>query len=207
MTTAVRAVIMAFDDVLVHTRDVRADAIVQAAAAHHIVLERERVAREVTGQSLAEIVRTLLAGEPTALHDPTLVELITLVAARTTARMLPHGGAGGVRIDATARARCADCAAQGTRVILRVDSTRRDVEALMHLTALDELPLVAICADDRLDGVGTERIALRAWRTIDRRLTALGIPPSARLAIEGTQSIAEIANAYADAWEVLSPSR
>lgn len=202
MSAAVRAVIMAFDDVLAHTGDVRADAIVQAAAQHHIVLDPALVARAVTGHALPEIVHTLLANEPTALRDPTVVELIALAAARATTQIMAQGGGSSVHIDAAARDACAQYVAQGARVMLRVDSTRRDLNVLLQLAALDELPLVAICADDRLDGAAGERIADRAWLTIDRRLTALGIVRTERHAIESTTAEAIIANTYCGATDV-----
>lgn len=206
MKSAVRAVIVAFDDVLAHTRTVRADAIMRAAASHGLALDAVGVTRATTGLALPELVHALVANEPRARTDPTLVELVVLAAARLTTQAMSYGGAHrvhDVHIDTDVRARCTAYVAHGTRVLLRTDSTRRDVDTLLQLAGLDALPVVAICADDRLDGAASESVALRAWRTIDRRLTALGISRSARLAVEATPELAEIASAFVgstDAW-------
>ena len=202
MSAPVRAVVVAFDDVLAHTHAARTEAIVQAAARHQVQLDPARVAPLVTGFATAEVLVVLLDDDPAVQRDPTLVALLTLAGARAATQAMSHGGGARVHLDAMAVARCTQYAGNGARIMVRSDSTRRDVDAVLQLAALDTLPLVTCCADDRLDGVPGERVALRAWRTMDRRLTALGIAPAQRLAIEATPSLAAIASAYVGATEV-----
>jgi beta-phosphoglucomutase-like phosphatase (HAD superfamily) len=203
----VSVVIVAFDGVLAHTLDVRTDAIIEAAsdrrlwadpppAPSHIaardegaaaVMDRAHVRELMPGRTLYEVLRLAL---PTA--DETALDLLTMRAQQLVSARLVHG----IEVSSDVRALVDRATAVGTRVVLRSDSVRRDVEAVLALTGLDVAFTFLRCADDpAANGRGESAIGA-SYEAIARRLDARGIGVADRVAWESGAFAASIARPH-----------
>jgi len=203
-----RALIVAVDGALADTATARANAVLTAALAAAgdramPPVRAELVTGALRGRPMHEAVELLWPA--VVEHDPTRLTLVALEAERLLTESLRVGQ--GVRIDRALQQRVLDALAGGTRVVLRSDSARSGVEALLAHSALAGQPFTLLCADDRTATQHSGPVAERTWQTIDRRLQGLDIPAAARLAIEATHEVAAIARAFAAHVEVWTASQ
>ncbi len=179
------ALIIAFDGLLAETLGVRTDAVLEALRGEHIEPERALVAAALPGRTLHEEIRRVSAST-----DETLLDLLTLRAqALLSARI-----AQGIAIAPNAQAFLARTRAAGTRLVLRSDSARRDVERVLALGDLESTFAFVRCADD-LSAVSGGSSLERSYIAITRRLDALG-GGGDRAALECSAPAAETARRY-----------
>ncbi len=141
--------VIAFDGVLFDTLDERARAVFEALRSDVAVLEFEKVRATVTGCSIVESVRALAietsaAGAPNSALDETAVDLACLRAERAFAAAVTHG----FSLNMQAR-NLLQRAAAVTRIVIRADSKRREVESLLQLAGLDGSVSMIRCSDDQ----------------------------------------------------------
>jgi hypothetical protein len=178
----VRVLIVAFDGVLAHTLDTRTDAIMEAIsdrrvwdAAMPAAVDRAQVRTLMPGRTLHEVLRLIA---PTA--DDVTLDLCTMRAQQLVSARLAHGMAISADVCASVdRERVA-----GTRVVLRSDSARRDVESVLALTTLDAAFTLLRCADDPPGDRRGEPAIVASYATLARRLDARGMVVADRVAWE-----------------------
>ncbi len=200
-------VIVAFDGVLAHTLDLRTDAIMAAVsdprwqadmapAPAHVAGQDERVATVMDraqlralmpGRTLHEVLRLTL---PAA--DETALDLFTMRAQQLVSARFAQG----LVVASDVRALVDRATVAGTRVVLRSDSVRRDVEAVLALTALDVAFTFLRCADDPTgNGRGASAI-VACYEAIARRLDARGGTVADRVAWESGAFPASVARSH-----------
>jgi len=131
--------VIAFDGILFDTLDFRANAVVTALAAEGIVTNKQQVLSLLPSHSLAEAIR----GATSAHADETALDLAALRADRAIAEI----GSRGAMLNVAVRDRLRRAAAV-TRIVVRADSRRRDVEELLRLAELDSVVSLLRCSDD-----------------------------------------------------------
>ena len=131
---------IAFDGILFDTLGFRADAIVNALAAEQITIDRQQVLSMLPAHSLAEAIRIIATD---AHADETTLDLATLRAERAISEL----GSRGALLNVGVRDRLRRAAAV-TRIVVRADSRRRDVEELLRLAELDSAISFVRCSDD-----------------------------------------------------------
>lgn len=198
---------MAFDGVLASTLDTRTDAIIEAASDRRVLvdvplgpshvpapdeasaadMDRARVRALMPGRTLHEVLRLIL---PTA--DETALDLFTVRAQQLVSARLAHG----LAISSAIRSRIDRATAAGTRVVLRSDSARRDVEPVLALTGLDVVFTFLRCADDPTRHGRGETAIVASYEVIARRLDARGIAVADRTAWESGALAASAARAH-----------
>lgn len=178
------ALILAFDGVVADTLGLRADGIAEALRDDQIDCDRAEILASLPGRSLYEAVDLL-----TATTDTVLIELATLRAQQWVSIRMAQG----VVITEFARTMLSS-AATGTRIVLRADSQRRDVEPLLRLADLDDAFTFVRCSDDapRLPGATSLE---SSYAEISRRLDVLRVS-AARSAIETDHRVAVVARHY-----------
>jgi beta-phosphoglucomutase-like phosphatase (HAD superfamily) len=192
----VSVVIVAFDGVLASTLDARTDAIMEAAgdrragahaAAPDPVPDRTSVRALIPGRTLHEVLRLIL---PAA--DELALDLFTMRAQQLVHARLAHG----LVISSGIRALIDRARAAGTPVVLRSDSSRRDVEPVLALTALEVAFTFLRCADDPAGNVRGAPAIVSSYADIARRLDARGSAVSDRVAWESGAFAASAAHPY-----------
>ncbi len=179
--------VVAFDGLLAETLDLRADAIMAAAAAERLLLVREEVLAALPGRSLFECVELLCQHSTPPRGDATLCELLALRAQRhVTDRM-----AQGVTLSASMCTWIDAQRATGARLVLRADSLRRDVERVLQLTDLEFAFAFTRCADDQPRTAGASTLR-SAYIAITQRLDRSAAPME-RSALEVSTYAATIA--------------
>lgn len=182
------ALILAFDGVLADTLPLRAHALADACAAEfHPRLHDEALA-VIAGRTMLEAALALFPAE--AASDPTLPELVALRAQRGYRHLVQHGVS--LRADVIDRMR--ELSARGTRIVVRADSERRDVEPLLAMAGLDHVISVLRCSDDAPRGHGPS--AARSWLAISDRLQSMHIPVTDRRALEAQTETRAIAQPF-----------
>lgn len=137
--------VVAFDGVLFDTLPLRASAIADALAAEGVMIDNSAVASLVAARSIAETIRECLSNgvsSNTAIDETTL-DLAVLRAERTAADLSSRGAVLNVAVRDKLRR-----AASVTRIVIRADSRRRDVEPLLALAELDAIVSFVRCSDD-----------------------------------------------------------
>ena len=179
------ALIVAFDGVVADTLPLRAHALADAAAAEFQPRTIEQALAVLPGRNLLEAALSLFPDEAT--RDPTLPELVALRAQRGFRQLVQHGAP----VHAGILREIHDAAASGTRVVLRADSERRDVEPLLAMAGLDHQFTFTRCSDDMPRG--HDPSLLRSWQAVDARLRSMQQDVMVRTAWEmsgGTESTA-----------------
>lgn len=171
-----RALVVAFDGVLADTLPLRAHALADACAAEFNPRSVEQALTLLPGRTLLEASLALFPDH--AASDPTLPELVALRAQRAYRHLVQHGVS--LRADVITRLR--EASSLGTRVIVRADSERRDVEPLLAMVGLDHAINVLRCSDDAPRGPGASLV--RSWQAIGDRLHGMQISMTARTTIE-----------------------
>lgn len=137
--------VVAFDGVLFDTLPLRALAIVEAFAAECVTTDESVITSLVASRSIAETVREYLSlqASPGTLVDETTVDLVALRAERAAAAL----GSRGALLNVIVRDKLRRAAAV-TRIVVRADSRRREVEPLLVLAELDSIVSLVRCSDD-----------------------------------------------------------
>jgi len=187
----VPALILAFDGVLADTLPLRAHAIADACAAEFHPRTQEQVRALIAGRTMLEAALALFPTE--AASDPTLPELVALRAQRAYRHLVQHG----VPLRADMVRDIQDAIGQGTRVVVRADSERRDVEPLLAMASLEHQVSLLRCSDDAPRG--PDASIGRSWQAIDARLTAMQQPAPQRIAWESDEWTAAAARPFASA--------
>lgn len=182
---SIRALIVAFDDVLVPTHALRIAALRDACTAEGLDLSLAWIEEAVAARSLSE---ALAHGIPGTAEDPTRATVVGLRAHDALAHALAHAPV----LDPHVVRLMTATAARGSRVIVRADAPREAVSRALAATPLTELLTTLVCADD----AGVSDIA-GAWRRIDERLLRVGIPVASRAAIEVRPDAVQIAGRLA----------
>jgi beta-phosphoglucomutase-like phosphatase (HAD superfamily) len=187
----VPALILAFDGVLADTLPLRAHAIADACAAEFHPRTQEQVRALIAGRTMLEAALALFPAE--AASDPTLPELVALRAQRAYRHLVQHG----VPLRADTVRDIQDAIVQGTRVVVRADSERRDVESLLAMASLEHQMSLLRCSDDAPRGPGAS--IGRSWQAIDARLTAMQQAAPQRIAWESDEWTAAAARPFVSA--------
>lgn len=182
------ALILAFDGALADTLPLRAHAIADACAAEFHPRTPEQVRAIIAGRTMLEASLALFPAE--ASSDPTLPELVALRAQRAFRHLVQHG----VPLRADIVRHIQDAVVQGTRIVVRADSERRDVEPLLAMASLEHQVSLLRCSDDAPRGPGAS--IGRSWQAIDVRLTAMQQPAAERIAWETGESTAAAARPF-----------
>jgi beta-phosphoglucomutase-like phosphatase (HAD superfamily) len=182
--------------VLADTLPLRAQALHEALSAEGLSGEAttEQCLRLLPGRTFDEAAALLLGvrGE----QDPTLVHLVALRAQRGYRALVKQG----VPFHADVIAQVRDGAARGIRIVVRADSERCDVEAILALSGFDTTLGFMRCSDDQPRTVGGS--AEQSWRVIAQRLRQLGVgaedaPVLADVtAVEASMETADVAQAF-----------
>ena len=140
--------VIAFDGVLFDSLTARANAVIEATSAFIDVAGSgaATVLETLPGLSIAECVRTLMTNHANETREPideTAVDIASLSAERIFAANVRHGF--------TINVRARDMLVRGaavTRVVLRADSRRSEVDHLLLLAGLDLTVSMIRCSDD-----------------------------------------------------------
>ncbi|MEP6833173.1 MAG: hypothetical protein ABJB74_07245 [Gemmatimonas sp.] len=132
--------VVAFDGILVDTLEFRATAIVDALAAEGVVTNVRTVLFIVPSLSLPEAIRIAAKADHV---DETTLDLAVLRAER----LIGDLGARGATLNLAVCDRLRRAAAV-TRIVVRADSRRREVEPLIALAELDSVVSFVRCSDD-----------------------------------------------------------
>ena len=143
--------VIAFDGILFDTLEFRATAVVNALAAEGVETNLQHVLSVLPSHSLAETIRAI-AGD--AHTDETALDLASLRAQRAIAEL----GSRGAVLNVAVRERLTRAAAV-TRIVVRADSHRRQVEVLLRLAELDAVVSFIRCSDDHGDHASDHTIA------------------------------------------------
>lgn len=182
------ALIIAFDGVLADTLPLRAHALADACAAELRPRRHDEVLTVIAGRTMLEAALALFPAD--GAGDPVLPELVALRAQRGYRHLVQHGVS--LRADVIARIR--STSAQGTRLVLRADSERRDVEPLLHMAGLEHQVTVLRCSDDLPRS--RDASIVRSWRAIDSRLASMQQSVAERHAWEASPESADAARAF-----------
>ena len=182
------ALIVAFDGVLADTLPLRAHALADACAAEFNPRTHDEALAVIAGRTMLEASLALFPAE--AASDPTLPELIALRAQRGFRHLVQHG----VPLDADAVRGIQEASAHGTRVVVRADSERRDVEPLLAMASLEHHVSLLRCSDDAPRGPGAS--VVRSWQAIEARLTTMHQPLAERTAWEATETLRDLARPF-----------
>ena len=139
--------VIAFDGVLFDTLDARAMIVSDALAAEGLALNTERVRQAITGRTFSEAIRFLAPVARPDEANPNLDETSLDVAIVRAHQAFAALAARGFSLNISARDALLS-AASVTRVVLRADSRRRDVDALLALSGLDSAVSHIRCSDD-----------------------------------------------------------
>lgn len=182
------ALIIAFDGVLADTLPLRARALADACAAEFKPRPLDGARAVIAGRTMLEAALALFPVD--GASDPVLPELVALRAQRGYRHLVQHGVS--LRADVIERLR--EGSARGTRIVLRADSERRDVEPLLHMAGLEHQVAVLRCSDD-LPRSRDASLA-RSWHAIDARLASMHQPVAERDAWEASPASADTARAF-----------
>lgn len=132
--------VVAFDGLLFDTLALRASAIIDAFAAEGAPASEALVFDVIASRTIAEAVRA--CSKYTSL-DETALDLVVLRAERAVGDVTSRGAL----LNVALRDRLKRAAAV-TRVVVRADSKRRDVESLLAMSELDSIVSFVQCSDD-----------------------------------------------------------
>lgn len=141
--------VVAFDGLLFDTLEHRATAIVDALNKEGFRTTPEQVMSVLPSRSIDEATRAVVAAQlsttRTLAHnfDETSMELAVLRAERALSGLAASGAILNVKLADRIRR-----AASVTRMVVRADSRRREVDELLRLTELDSVLGMTRCSDD-----------------------------------------------------------
>ena len=169
-------IILAFDGIVADTAEVRAHALAMASIEYGVRPASGRASRKLVatlvkqlpGRSLTRMARAIV-GDTAAADDPTLVELVALHAQRAISQRMRQG----IDLAPQAHEWLEQHLVRGTRIVLRTDSIRADVDRALRMFDLHALFGVVHCADDPVAAMvrGTVRGSLKqSYASITHRL-------------------------------------
>jgi beta-phosphoglucomutase-like phosphatase (HAD superfamily) len=151
--------VLAFDGVLFDTLEARSACVSDSLAAEGLTVDNAMLQQAIAGRSLAEAVRFLAqrsARSATARAlDETTVDVATMRADQAYADLAARGFA----VNVSARAML-ERASSISRIVLRADSRRREVDALLSLAGLDLAFAMTRCSDDPAPRPVTNAVAM-----------------------------------------------
>jgi beta-phosphoglucomutase-like phosphatase (HAD superfamily) len=166
-----RAIVVAFDGLVADTLEHRASAVAEGIAAVGFRVMPATARSVIAGRTIAEAVR--LTCEADALNlDETSLDIAALRATRvlsTTMRQPVLLAPGAMQWMARASTRA--------RVIVRADSDRVHVEAVLSASGIADAVSLFVCADDVAAAGSDTPMFVRAWDIIAERCRALGVLP------------------------------
>ncbi|MEO7997918.1 MAG: hypothetical protein ABI852_10765 [Gemmatimonadaceae bacterium] len=184
--------VVAFDGVLFDTLSLRATAIAESLVTEGVTVTHELVASIVASRSIAETIRMCLQKwQPTesSTIDETLLDLVTLKASRAVSDLTARGASLHVTVRDKLRR-----AASVTRIVVRADSRRREVEQLLIMAELDSIVSFVRCSDDgsppseHVAGASTlERSYAHIVRRMAGNANLLGEASSIGIALEASE--------------------
>jgi beta-phosphoglucomutase-like phosphatase (HAD superfamily) len=164
----------------------------EAASAQQCVVTEDAVTEAMSGRTFIEVSEQLLGGTQQVAADPTLLELVALGAER---RYEAAAGAGVAFVPDVVQS-VREAGMRGVRLVVRADSRRRQVEALLELAGITHLVALLRCSDDPpASSEGRHRSPqseafYASWREIDRRLTGWGVGADQREIAEASEILA-----------------
>lgn len=183
--------VVAFDGVLFDTLPLRASAICEALASEGVTIAHEVAASLVASRSIAETIKACVHGDGsthTFAPDETSLDIATLKANRAVADLTSRGASLNIIVRNKLRR-----AAAVTRIVVRADSRRREVEQLLTFAELDSIVSFVRCSDDgsppseHMTGASTLQ---RSYAHIARRMAGnanlLGEASSIGIALEAS---------------------
>ena len=196
--------VVAFDGLLFDTLERRAHAVVDALRQEGLKTSVALVMQVLPSRSIDETVRAVIATQVghsrVVAHnfDETSLDLAVLRAERSLAALASSGALLSVKLAERIRR-----AAPITRIAVRADSRRREVDELLRLTELDSSLAMTRCSDDaasvhRIDAhVSTLR---RSYSQIVTRMAAnrnlLGTASGIGVALEYSELAREVAREF-----------
>lgn len=196
--------IVAFDGLLFDTLEHRANAIVDALKHEGFRATADQVQALLPSRSIGEAVRAVVTAEfggaRTLSHnfDETSIDLAVLRAERTLSTWASSGATLNVKLAERIRR-----AASVTRMVVRADSRRRDVDELLRLTELDSLLAMTRCSDDAAPAHRSEAHTTtleRSYAQIVTRMAAnrnlLGGPAGIGVALEPSPLARQVARDF-----------
>ena len=170
--------VVAFDGLLFDTLPLRSAAIADALYVEGIAVPIETVREVVASRTIAETVRACAMFAAGAAHytkwagtflDETAIELATLRAERAVADVTSRGAT----LNMAVRTRLQRAAAV-TRIVVRADSIRRDVEPLLVMAELDSIISFVRCADDGIPRAPRTSVSVveQGYTDIARRMAS-----------------------------------
>ncbi|MEP6764999.1 MAG: hypothetical protein ABJB66_11835 [Gemmatimonadaceae bacterium] len=195
--------VIAFDGVLFDTLDARARVVYDALRTDFPSLTVEQAHSVIPGLSIAEAVRAI-AYEASELIEPvvvdeTSIDLAVMHAERGFAALAAHGFSLNLRgRDLLQRS------ASVTRIVVRADSKRREVDFMMQLARLESSVSMVHCSDDHYGAPWCPELASSAiGRSYDRiagRMTSnkglLGEKSAVGIAMEIGEDARAVARQY-----------
>lgn len=186
------ALVLAFDGIVADTLTLRRDALIASARAEQWMLSQSRAEELLPGRTLQECLLQLFTEQANQLannvdhdqphvtvNDPNvdhaLVDLVALRADRMVAERMRQG----VMLVVGAQERIRVCQAAGTRLVLRSDGWRRDVEPALAQLGLELAFTFARCADDLPRVAGASSVG-SSYAAIVHRLDTLRVSTERR---------------------------
>lgn len=163
------ALIVAFDGALADTASIRIAAILKACEDENITPDPLVLRRAIAGNTIAEAVEILLASN----DDPVARELVSRRAERHCATSMSRGVSINPQILDLIRLH----AGNGSRVVIRADSSRSQVESQLALAGIEHMVSMLFCGDDPAIGsfAAASNAFDRNWEQIRHRLDRHGI--------------------------------
>jgi hypothetical protein len=189
--------VIAFDGLLFDTIELRAGAVREAMTAERIDIAATDIAALMPARSVGEAVR---AAAPADFTDETALDLATLRAERTISEL----GARGAILNVSLRDRLRRAAAV-TRIVIRADSKRIEVDRLLGIADLEGAVSFVRCSDDLGSASGTTDVRAtssveRSYLHIAKRMYAnsslLGGPAAIGVALEAGEAARVVARTH-----------
>ncbi|MBC8088437.1 MAG: hypothetical protein H7Z40_14310, partial [Phycisphaerae bacterium] len=195
--------VVAFDGLLFDTFGSRARAVVEALGHEGVRADIAKVLQVLPSRSIAETVRAVVAPQTenrrSLAHniDETSLDLAVLRAERSLSALNSSGVVLSMKLAERIRS-----AASVTRIVVRADSRRREVEELLRLTELDPLLAMTRCSDDAagVPRVENESTLRRSYAQIVARMAAnrnlLGNAAGIGIALEHSELARQVAREF-----------
>ncbi|GEM_PF-1559508 len=196
--------VVAFDGLLFDTLKFRAQAVVDALRHEGIRANMDVVMQALPSRSIGETVRAVVVAQVAHTRmvahnvDETSLDIAVLRAERSLSALASSGAVMHVKLAEQIRR-----AAPVTRIVVRADSRRREVDELLRLTELDSLLAMTRCSDDAASGQRMDARAStlrRSYSQIVGRMTAnqnlLGNATGPGIALECSELAREVAREF-----------
>ncbi|MGV3710970.1 MAG: hypothetical protein ACO1Q7_19255 [Gemmatimonas sp.] len=189
--------VIAFDGLLFDTIGLRADAVRDALIAERVDIAATDVAALMPSRTIAEAVRAAAAVD---FADETALDLATLRAERTVTEQSARGAILNVHLRDRLRR-----AAGVTRIVIRADSRRIEVDRLLGIADLEGVVSFVRCSDDMgtapvgagfATGSSVERSYLHIGKRMYANSSLLGGSAGIGVAIEVSEAARVVARSH-----------